>query len=380
MSDNSAIEWTDATWSPTLGCTKVSPGCDNCYAIKTVHRLSFNPNPKIHEAAEGLTAYRPGHGVVWTGAVRTLPDRLDLPLTWRKPRMIFVDSQSDLFHDHVPDEFIARVFAVMGATPRHTYQVLTKRHGRMRSLLSSDEFRRLVKDKHSEMQLGGVVPYRPLVINVWPLPNVWLGVSVEDQKRADIRVPALLDTPAAVRWLSCEPLLGPVDVSFWFEDDDAECTCTRYVVDYSDPERFHPSNIDREDNPTCRMHHPLNWVVAGGESGPGARPMHPDWARSLRDQCTAAKVPYHFKQWGAWSGIEAGGHSAFDYVTDDDRCQVVDMQGQVRGRPWPGWAIQDGTRDAAVMRRYSKKDAGRVLDGRTWDEFPLVSVGDETHD
>lgn len=325
MADHSSIEWTDATWSPTLGCTKVSPGCDNCYAMRTVHRMSFNPNEKVSSAAEGLTAYRPGVGPVWTNLVRTLPDRLDIPLRWRKPRRIFVDSQSDLFHEHVPDEFIARVFAVMAATPQHTYQILTKRHARMRSLVGRDAF------SHQVLEWGRATMRahdpRPQVIEQsWPLPNVWVGVSVEDQKWAVIRTEALRKTLAAVRFLSCEPLLGPLP------------------------------NLDLTG---------IDWVICGGESGPGARPMHPDWARSLRDQCTAAGVPFHFKQRGQWTWSHGPGdpwnvHQPDAWVHGDTGQVMTEAEAMADGGPFQG------------VWRVSKKSAGRVLDGRTWDEYPTT--------
>jgi len=288
MSDKTGISWTDATWNPIVGCTKVSPGCDHCYAIRTAHRMTANPNPLVSQAYAGTES-----GGEWTGKVNLLADRLE-PLRWRKPRRIFVNAQSDLFHKGVPDEFIARVFAVMALTPRHTYQVLTKRHGRMRSLLRSDNFRPAVEDA----MRGIVAAYRterPWYA-AWPLPNLWLGVSVEDQQWADIRIPALLDTPAAVRWLSCEPLLGPVDLRGLLQCFHCKTTHKFELCD--------------------RMSHPVpygalskrhvDWVVVGGESGPGARPMHPAWARSLRDQCQAAGVPFHFKQAGSVLAREWG--------------------------------------------------------------------------
>ena len=290
MADGSKIEWTDATWNVVIGCDKVSPGCDHCYAIRTAHRMQANPNPKVSGAYAGTEANGD-----WTGRVNLVTDRLDLPLMWRRPRRIFVNAQSDLFHANVPDEFIARVWAVMALAPQHTFQILTKRHGRMRALLSSLAFRSRVNDKAWLMLSGedsNVTPRSGAHPVTWPLPNVWLGVSVEDQKRADLRIPALLDTPSAVRWISAEPLLGPVDIINGLGDSWL-------------------TGID--------------WIVVGGESGPGSRPMHPDWARSLRDQCEVAGVPFLFKQWG------------------------------------------DHERDG---RRVGKRTAGRELDGRTWDEYP----------
>lgn len=310
MADKTKIEWTDATWNPVTGCTKVTAGCDNCYAESIAHRFAGTP------------AYPDGFKVTLRR------ERLDQPLRWRRPRRVFVNSMSDLFHADVPTDFIADVFGVMAANfehdqPTHTFQVLTKRYARMRSLLNDPGFRANVAlsaaqytdEAHADAVHDAVLYHR------WPVPNVWVGVAVEDQKTADMRIPALLDTPAAVRFLSCEPLLGPVDLNPWLEG----CTCETRVVDYSDPERHHHENLDREDTPGCPEHDGIGWVIVGGESGPRARPMRPEWARSLRDQCDDAGVPFHFKQWG----------------THDEN-----------------------------GARVGKKTAGRVLDGVTRDGFP----------
>jgi protein gp37 len=263
MADNTSIEWTDATWNPVAGCTKVSKGCDNCYAERLTERF---------------------HGKGSFGTVTLHPDRLNLPLRWRKPRMVFVNSMSDLFHDHVPDAFIAQAFAVMAIASRHTFQVLTKRPGRMVSLLGRQEFERAVllaidRLLADEPRFGSDSLTGSFYRAAYPLRNVWLGTSVENQRWADIRIPKLLETPSVVRFLSCEPLLGPVD-------------------------------LDAANR--------VDWVIVGGESGPLARPMDAAWARSLRDQCSEAGVPFFFKQWG--------GPTA--------------------------------------------KSGGRELDGRTWDELP----------
>lgn len=297
---DTAIEWATKVWNPTTGCDRVTPGCDHCYALTMAKRLKGMGSTKYQTDGDPRTS-GPGFGL----AIHE--DTLGIPLGWRKPQRIFVNSMSDLFHADVPDEFIARVWAVMASAPRHTFQVLTKRHGRMRSLLSSEEFRLAVQRR---IPHAGASPYVAAYWKTWPLPNVWLGVSVEDQKRADLRVPALLDTPAAVRWLSCEPLLGPVDVINGLGDGWL-------------------TGID--------------WIVAGGESGPGSRPMHPDWARSLRDQCQVAGVPFLFKQWGS------------------HRPSAV------------GSIVRGGVRFPMVPA--SKRAAGRVLDGRTWDEYPAAADG-----
>ncbi|MEV6897498.1 phage Gp37/Gp68 family protein [Amycolatopsis sp. NPDC051372] len=337
MSQNSKIEWTDATWNPVTGCTKVSAGCDHCYA------------ETLHERFNGKGSF---------ATVTPHPERLEKPLGWRKPRRVFVNSMADLFHDDVPDEFIAMVFAVMALAPQHTFQVLTKRHGRMRSLLSDRWFIDGVLPHAVDQRTTDDYEFR------YPLPNVWLGVSTEDQKWADIRIPALLNTPAAVRWISAEPLLGPINLSaYWLHGEPG------WGPEYREPTS--PTGLVVQDLVSIKP--ALDWVVVGGESGPGARPMHPAWARSLRDQCEAPRVPFLFKQWGKWCPpAREFGQSQYDHVTNEDACQVVSMAGDLLGRPWPGWAVQDITRDAHVMRSYRKTDAGRVLDDRTWDEYPAV--------
>ena len=214
MSENTGIEWTDATWNPVTGCNKVSPGCKNCYAERMANRLKATGTPKYRNGFE----------------VTLHPQTLEIPLHWRKPRSIFVNSMSDLFHPDVPDSFIKQVFDVMEQAPQHRFQVLTKRPERLAEL--DDAL-------------------------TWP-SNVWMGVSVESQAYLP-RIDLLRQTGAAVKFLSLEPLLGPLPAL----------------------------NLDG-----------VHWVIVGGESGPGARPMAAEWARDVRDQCLAAGVPFHFKQWG----------------------------------------------------------------------------------
>ena len=238
MSDRSTIEWTEASWNPATGCSKVSPGCAHCYAETFAERWRGTPG---HPYEQGFD-------------LRLWPDRLDLPLRWRRPRLIFVNSMSDLFHEDIPDEFIAEVFATMVSADHHTFQVLTKRHERLAEL----------------------APSLP-----WP-DNVWMGVTIENRRfvhRADY----LREVPAAVRFISAEPLLGPLE------------------------------GLDLDG---------IDWLIAGGESGPGHRPVREAWLVELRDRCVDEDVAYFFKQWG--------GH-----------------------RP---------------------KTGGRELQGRTWDEMPVARV------
>jgi Bacteriophage protein gp37 len=344
MTDKTGIEWTDATWNPVTGCDKVSPGCDHCYAETIAHRFA------------GTKAYPDGF------AVTLRPERLDQPLRWKRPRRIFVNSMSDLFHKDIPDEFIARVWAVMALAPQHTFQILTKRHGRMRSLLRSDAFKVATFDAAWELSPG------PLVTK-WPLSNVWMGVSVEDQQRAELRIPALLDTPAAVRFLSCEPLLGPVDLT---GSGTAQTYWLTGRPGWGEPETANGVTLS-----PLVVAPGIDWVIVGGESGPGARPMHPEWARQLRDQCTTAGVAFHFKQWGEWvpdEWIDEDGarHVGPKPTARDPKTLVMHAAGMTAltpDNPFDPWE-RGHPHWHTVMKRVGKKAAGRELDGRTWDEYP----------
>lgn len=332
MASQSKIEWTSATWNPTTGCDRISAGCDNCYALTMAARLKKMGSAKYQTDGDPRTS-GPGFGV----AVHQ--DALDVPLRWRLPRRVFVDSMSDLFHARVPDEFIARVFATMAATPRHTYQLLTKRPRRMRRLLNSPAFADLVFGFADGWETRQRLT-RPTRDDPMPaLPHVWLGVSVEDQEHAEQRVPDLLGTPAAVRFLSCEPLLGPVGIGRWL---------TREPV-------YAPGPGAGGGAASRRLPAPVNWVIAGGESGPKARPAHPDWFRWLRDECAMADVAFFFKQWGAYApaGRRAAG------MRPDRRHVLV-------GDPLDGFGPR------VEMERVGAKAAGRLLDGRTWDQMPAA--------
>jgi protein gp37 len=316
MGDNSKVEWTDATWNPVAGCSKVSPGCKNCYAMREAHRLAANPNPKIAARYRSLTHIVNAHPE-WTGDLRLNLDTLDVPLRWRRPRRIFVNSLSDLFHEALPDDAINRVFFIMLSARQHEYQILTKRENRLLSYI------------RRQPGPGWLEILNP---NRWPPRHIRLGVSIEDQRRADERFPAVCEL-GELGWntmVSLEPLLGPVRI----------------------PERYLALGSRA-------------WVIAGGESGPGARPPHPDWFRSIRDQCiwrvnVEAPVPFLFKQWGNWAptvelpipGRHTGG-DLFVLPTGRLGCQ---------GNWWDG--------KAAAMDNVGKKAAGALLDGREWREFP----------
>lgn len=286
------IEWTQRVWNPTTGCDRVSPGCDNCYAMTMARRLKGMGSAKYQTDGNPETS-GPGFGL------SVHPSALTAPFGWRNPQRVFVNSMSDLFHADVPDGFIGSVFETMASTPHHTYQILTKRPARMRSLL-----RRWAAEgeRHDWAGPGTAVFRRDDLLWVgpiaWPLPNVWLGVSVEDQKRADLRIPALLDTPAAVRFLSCEPLLGPVDLSQWlyhgpsnYTEFGTDCDCGGTIID----------NEDNCNGPK------IGWVIVGGESGPGARPMDLDWAQMIVDYCVETRTRVFVKQLGSAHGAHKGG-------------------------------------------------------------------------
>lgn len=334
MGDRSSIEWTDASWNPVTGCTKVSPGCDHCYAENMAHRFA------------GSKAYPNGFEVTLH------PERIDQPLRWRKPRRVFVNSMSDLFHDAIPDSYIAEVFAVMALAPQHTFQVLTKRAGRMRSLLNRELFWTSVRGHVNRLYDTGRGEHPGWASGLNELANVWLGVSTEDQKWADIRIPQLLKTPAAVRFISAEPLLGGIDLSGYIghlpEDEDGAP---------------YPRGLD--------------WVIVGGESGRGARPMHPRWVHSIRHQCQTNSVPFFFKQWGEWSPLAPiDGDGKFDFrnshslASDGTLYAPGDLVYPDGPRYGEAMRADHGRAHLTSMYRVGKKTAGNELHDVTYTEFP----------
>jgi protein gp37 len=305
MSAVTSIAWTDRTWNPVRGCSRVSSGCTRCYAETVAARfsgpgLAYEGLARWHVrggpiAAEDTKLWAPGEREArWTGKIRLVPEALDEPLRWRKPQRIFVNSMSDLFHEEVPDEFIDRVFAVMAIAPRHTFQVLTKRPERMRAYLAGrGRHEGIARAAFDLVQAGRVrgwdwKSFRGGAEMPWPLPNVHLGVSVEDQAAADERIPLLLKTPAVVRFISAEPLLGRVDLH------SIELP-SEYNITVTTPGRISALTRDHEDRfysaPAA-----LDWVIVGGESGPKARPTDVAWIRSIVEQCRAASVPCFVKQ------------------------------------------------------------------------------------
>lgn len=339
MMQKTKIEWCDMSVNPIRAnlrdgsnriaghhCVKISPGCKNCYSSKTQPRFGM---PEFQDQQNG----------------EVLPFlnelELDKVLRRRKPAKIFWCDMSDMFGDWVPDEWIDQCFAIMALTPHLTHLVLTKRSKRVREYGCGNAVERLRSVKLVEQ--NGLVSHLGDLFCTWPLPNVWLGVSCEDQKTADERIPDLLATPAAVRFVSAEPLLASVDFSEWLFP-------RHWEVQESEAEFRH-----REDCPcdgTGVMPSGIHWVIVGGESGPGARPMHPDWARKIRDDCQAARVPFFFKQWGEYGPIYY--RSGYAPVSSPEPKSAY---------PWG---------DGAYSLRLGKKAAGRLLDGREWNEFPEV--------
>lgn len=298
MSGTTSIEWADKVWNPVTGCNKVSQGCKNCYAERIAHR--FWGDRKFTD-------------------VRFHPERLEDPGRWQKPSRVFVNSMSDLFHEDMPNSMIAAVFDEMICHPRHTFMVLTKR------------------------------PQRALEFAAWygiwdvTIANIWLGVSVEDQQAADQRIPLLLQTPAAVRFVSCEPLLGSVDLSPYFSWSLENLFAKRREAIL----KYGGRNLIQK----------LDWVIVGGESGQRARPMHPKWALAIRNQCSMAGTPLFFKQWGEW--ILAENTDGWKTTGDPEFPALHPRLGTcwVEGDPF----IKVG-----------KKAAGRLLGGREWSDFPKV--------
>lgn len=359
MSDHSKIEWTDATWNPIVGCSIVSPGCTNCYAMRLA-----GTRLRDHSSRQGLTTDTKA-GPVWNGEVRFNEEWLTQPLKWKRPRMIFVCAHGDLFYEAVPDEWIDRVFAVMALAPQHTFQVLTKRAERMKAYFetsTANQSRQAdivacafeLNDALGES--GGEQSFsdKECLVTL-PLPNAWLGISAEDQARADERIPLLLDTPAAVRFVSLEPLLGPIDLR-----------------------AISTAGIGAAAG--NKLSDCLHWVILGGESGPGARPMHPQWARSIRDQCAAAGVPFFFKQWGEYlplGQILPGSGKVHGATAVKPGRMKLHYGGTPEQAPKHAFAERGveiaSTADGRLTFRVGKKRAGRLLDGVEHNGMPTVA-------
>lgn len=310
--NGTTIEWTDVTWNPVRGCARVSPGCEHCYAERQAHRFGGPGQPY-----EGLTVLGK-HGPRWAGRARFEPAMLRAPLSWQKPRKVFVNSMSDLFHDDVGDDDIAAVFGVMAWSPQHTFQVLTKRPERMQRLLSkwaiddcwwaTMKYEALgIHERTARRRKREARDFPRVWSDAWPLPNVWVGVSVEDQQRAEERIPILRQTPAAKRWLSMEPLLEEVELGWRLLDG-------------------------------------IDWVVVGGESGYGARPCDLEWIRSVLRSCATYERPCFVKQLGQhprdWVTM-------FDHVAlslaDRNGGDMAEWPPELRVREFPGRATREST-------------------------------------
>jgi len=330
---NTKIEWADAVWNPVTGCTKISPGCQNCYAERMAQRLRG----------------RCGYPKEKPFQVTLHPERLNEPLKWKKPRRVFVCSMGDLFHQDVDPYDIMQIFNVMAKAKHHTFMVLTKRPERMLEV-------------YKRLRSGTTIPGPYFSITGkgegWAgsppsLPdNIWLGVTAENQEQADMRISILLQIPAAVRFVSCEPLLGPINLMEVIDENG----------DSLDVLNGWGRAVGGYDGPITT----INWVVIGGETGPNARPMHPDWVRSLSYQCQAAGVPFFFKQWGEWQSF---------YDRDKDDPDWRNIPREKPGICRLNLAGGCGFHGERVMyfRRVGKKTAGRLLDGSEWSEFPELN-------
>jgi len=361
MSDKSKIEWTDATWNPVRGCEKVSPGCRGCYAIRTALRFSGPGQPY-----EGLVTSDPPN---WSGVVRFVPEKLAEPYEWRRPRLIFVNSMSDLFHGAVTREQIAAVFGVMALCGHHTFQVLTKRIERAAALLP-----RLSLDECLDAVAASGAPFRSAKASravaeemrklgrdpsaeEWPLPNVFVGPSIENQETADERMPHACRI-AQAGWrvmVSAEPMLGPIDLRL----SSGGVPLNSFGVPVGPCGYYCDERVGHVDHQSQR----ISWLIVGGESGDDARPLHPQWARSLRDQCAAAGVPFLFKQWGEWAP-----------ALDHDVGAAREVRFMSQDGSYVPHASGLGKPSVAFVARVGKAKAGRLLDGREHNEFPSVGA------
>lgn len=359
MASSSRIEWCDATWNPIVGCSPISTGCANCYAQRMAHRLGNNPaTPQF----DGLTVDEK-----WTGKVRVVQSQMDKPLTWPKHKKIFVCSMGDLFHHSAYFAWVDLVVARMILAPQHTYIILTKRPDRMLKYLQSVKIADLIVASSD-------APCDPVPLPAFPLRHVILMTTVENQAAVDARLPPLLEC-GAMGWrtgVSIEPMLGPVSLTRIAHGDESDLDSLRGEVVYT------PQHFAIKPRPFGAK---LSWVIVGGETGPGARPMHPDWIRSLRDQCAEAGTPFFFKAWGEWGTARIDirdGLPAWDvFHSFEHYCDKAPT------RMWKGDKLicPDGhvptsgckagkTYPMAIITRVGKRKAGRLLDGREHNDFP----------
>lgn len=336
--NTTTIEWTDFTWNPVTGCNKVSPGCRSCYAEQIAHRFwgdrKFTDVVCHHDRLAEPEKYR----AKWHG------------------KKVFVCSMSDLFHESVPFYFIREVWQIFATFPDTTFQVLTKRPERALEFfkwVAPVFFDKARQAKAAQLNLPTYLP----------LPNVWMGVSCENQEQSDKRVPALINIPSVVRFLSCEPMLGPIDI----------CQSIRLA---QHPNVIHTTFFDQQ----------INWVIVGGESGHMARPMHPDWVRNIQRQCATANVPFLFKQWGAHLPLEIDAQPPFftwsntGESIDGHTINIVDpitaKAGRYQGRPFMDpfdsmlWCEENNVRECVFLMQGNKPKFAALLDGKEYKEFP----------
>lgn len=394
---NTSIQWADRVWNPVVGCSKVSAGCQNCYAER-MHRRLQSGLDKTGKYSEPFST------------VRLHEPSLDIPLSWKNPKRIFVNSMSDLFHGDLSFNDVDEVMARIAVNQQHNYIILTKRPERMVEYFKDNgradnpawEYTEYYSGISSRVQEEDP-PHAPSsyykrtgeyedalqavcssLSSCGHLPNLWLGVSVEDQKTADERIPLLLETPAAVRFVSCEPLLGPVDLSGYLNLDK---DCEILELEEGDNSDI-CCGCNYEEGTYCNAsERKLDWVIVGGESGPSARPMHPQWVRDIRDQCLSAEVPFHFKQWGEWVAISKGCFRQEVFGIDIDTeiaytCADLSDKGKLfhlstsgecaketdsYDDPW--FDIMDSS-GSVPINKVGKKKAGNELDGQVWEQFP----------
>lgn len=344
------IEWAEHRWNPVRGCSMAkgseAGGCLNCYAARIAARFSTHALQEGDDPGGVFAGFArmTRSGPRWTGRVELIPSMLDIPLRRKKRTLYFVNSMSDLWHERLEVLDIAKVYAMMYRADWHRYLVLTKRSRRRAEIMALNTFWNFV----SEFALKTCRPRAQ---------HIGEGVSVEDQETADARIPHLLQTPAAMRFVSYEPALGPLDLGRWL-------TPSRYPDARPEMREMYAE--------AWRGQHPiLDWVIAGGESGPGARPMHPDWARGVRDQCAAAGVPFFFKQWGHFRPVGCADYDSNDF----DPAALFTSKEEAVVRVWPDGTADDGNdytgrRGGWFMEPVGKKDAGRLLEGREHNDKP----------
>lgn len=365
----SNIEWTQKTPNPIVGCSKISPGCENCYAIRMAWRLMHSPHPAVAKKYAGLVKKTNAGNLNWTGKINFDPRAMRKVISNKTPTLYFVNSMGDLFHPNVPFDKIDLVFAAMGIASWHTFQILTKHTDRMLQWFNHKD----TAWKNEGMQGNERIRFQTYheygeSISIenwkWPLPNVMLGTSIENQEQADYRIPFLLQAPAKIRFLSCEPLLGKLNLTPYLFNMLEKCPDHGIVKGIA---RGYGDEYEYSECPECEeiveaIIEDIDWVIVGGESGPGARPMHPDWARSIRDQCKTADIPFFFKQWGQFTPYTSDFNQPDIWISIEGKQSDTDLNAITEGGAWQ------------AMYQVGKKWAGRELDGEFYNEMPRIAL------